>query len=80
MRKLQKYSLGECYTKSYLGANLTCVPLLTMETRDSLTALREFETQIRQQHYGIQTHYSASLLADEGRKRAGTNQLLTLRH
>lgn len=80
MRKLQKHSLWECYTKSYLGPNPTCFPLLAMETRDSSTALREFETQIRQQHYGIQKDYCASFLAHEGRKRARTTQLLTLNH
>lgn len=46
MRKLQECSLGERYTQSYLGLNPTCVPLLTVETRDSLTVLSPSEIQI----------------------------------
>lgn len=78
MRKLQECSLGECYTPSYLRLNPTCVPLLTVETRDSLPVLSPSEIQIWKQHCAIQRGYPASLLEEAGGKRAGIVMLLTL--
>ena len=77
--KTPKCSLGDCYTKSYVGLNPTCLPLLTMETGDSFTALSQFEIQIWKQPYGIQTDDSPSQLADARRKiKTSIIKLLTL--